>query len=397
MARQRELDIVVYGATGFTGRLVCEFLNKQYGVGGEVKWAMAGRSRDKLISVRNEMGIPDTVPLIEADADKPVSISAMVGQTHVVLTTVGPYQLYGSGLVAACAQAGTDYVDLCGEPNWMHDMIQTHGAAAKASGARILFSCGFDSIPFELGVYFLEQKAAEKFGAALPRVKGRVRGMKGGFSGGTLASLKATLAATAGKPELRQLLGSPFALTEGFAGPEQPAGTAPVFDEELGSWSAPFVMATINTKNVHRSNLLLGHLYGKDFVYDEMLFTGPGEKGEATAKAVASDNSMAKSTLQPGDGPSKEERENGMFDVLFVGSNTSGQSLAVGVKGTMDPGYGSTSKMIAETAVCLVKHPDMAGGGIWTPGAALKEVLIERLVANAGMSFEMERNTEKDI
>jgi len=214
--------------------------------------------------------------------------------------------------------------------------------------------------------------------------------MKGGFSGGTLASLKATLAATAGKPELRQLLGSPFALTEGFARPDQPAGTTPVFDEELGSWSAPFVMATINTKNVHRSNLLLGHLYGKDFVYDEMLFTGPGEKGEATAKAVASDNSMAKSTLQPGDGPSKEERENGMFDALFVGSNTSGQTLAVGVKGTMDPGYGSTSKMIAETAVCLVKHPDMAGGGIWTPGAALKDTLIDRLVTNAGMSFEVE-------
>jgi short subunit dehydrogenase-like uncharacterized protein len=390
MARYRELDIIVYGATGFTGRLVCEYLNNQYGTGGEINWAMAGRSRDKLVRVRDEMGIPDTVTLIEADADDPASMTDLANRAHVVLTTVGPYQLYGSRLVAACATAGTDYVDLCGEPNWMHEMIGAHGAAAQASGARILFSCGFDSIPFELGVYFLEQKAVEKFGAPLPRVKGRVRGMKGGFSGGTLASLKATLAATAGKPELRQLLGSPFALTEGFTGPEQPTGLTPVYEEELGSWSAPFVMATINTKNVHRSNLLMDHPFGKDFVYDEMLLTGPGEKGEATARAVASDNSMAKSTLQPGDGPSKEERENGMFDVLFVGSNSQGQSLAVGVKGNMDPGYGSTSKMIAEAAVCLVKHPDAAAGGIWTPGAALKDRLIERLERNAGMTFLLE-------
>jgi short subunit dehydrogenase-like uncharacterized protein len=390
MARQRELDIIVYGASGFTGRLVCEYLNNQYGIGGEISWAMAGRSRDKLISVRDELGIPDSVVLIEADADSPASIANMVTLAHVVLTTVGPYQLYGSGLVAACATAGTDYVDLCGEPNWMHEMIEEHSAAAKASGARILFSCGFDSIPFELGVYFLEQQASEKFGAPLPRVKGRVRGMKGGFSGGTLASLKATLAATAGKSELRQLLSSPFALTEGFTGPDQPSGLAPVYEQELGSWSAPFVMATINTKNVHRSNLLMGHPFGKDFVYDEMLFTGPGEQGEATAKAVATDTSMAKSTLKPGDGPSKEERENGMFDVLFVGSNAQGQSLAVGVKGIMDPGYGSTSKMIAEAAVCLVKHPEAAAGGIWTPGAALRELLIERLEHNAGMTFRLE-------
>lgn len=387
---ERKLDIVVYGATGFTGRLVCEYLNQQIGANAGLVWAMAGRSHDKLVQVQKELGIPDSVPLVICDADAPASIDAMVADARVVLTTVGPYQLYGSALVAACAAAGTDYVDLCGEPNWMHEMIQAHGETAKASGARILFSCGFDSIPFELGVYFLQKQARAKFGAALPRVKGRVRGMKGGFSGGTLASLKATMAATAVEPALRDLLASPFALTEGFTGPEQPAGLAPVYDADIGSWSAPFVMATINTKNVHRSNLLMGHPYGKDFVYDEMLLTGPGEQGEAAARSVAADKSMASSKLQPGDGPSREERENGLFDVLFVGSNDKGDSLAVSVKGNMDPGYGTTSKMIAETAVCLVRHPDAAGGGIWTPGAALQDLLLARLEENAGMSFVLE-------
>jgi short subunit dehydrogenase-like uncharacterized protein len=386
----RKLDVVVYGATGFTGRLVCEYLNQQYGADGGLVWAMAGRSHDKLRRVQEELGIPDAVKLVIADADNPASIDAMVADARVVLTTVGPYQLYGSALVAACAAAGTDYVDLCGEPNWMRDMIHAHGDTAKASGARILFSCGFDSIPFELGVYFLQQQARKKFGTVLPRVKGRVRGMKGGFSGGTLASLKATMAATAIEPGLRDLLSSPFALTEGFTGPDQPAGLVPVHDDDIGSWSAPFVMATINTKNVHRSNLLMGHPYGEDFVYDEMLLTGPGDKGEAAAKAVAADKSMAFSKLQPGEGPSREERENGMFDVMFVGSNDEGDTVTVSVNGTMDPGYGTTSKMIAETAVCLVNHPDVASGGVWTPGAALQDLLITRLEENAGMSFVVE-------
>ncbi|HAG72343.1 MAG TPA: hypothetical protein DCL66_09100 [Gammaproteobacteria bacterium] len=152
MIDQRQYGIIVYGATGYTGRLVCEYLNKQYGVNGDVVWAMAGRSMEKLQSVRDEMGIPVEVPLLVADADDQQTVDAMVASTKVVLTTVGPYQLYGSDLVKACAAAGTDYVDLCGEPAWMHEMIAAHGDSAKASGARIVFSCGFDSIPFDLGV-----------------------------------------------------------------------------------------------------------------------------------------------------------------------------------------------------------------------------------------------------
>jgi short subunit dehydrogenase-like uncharacterized protein len=390
MTDQREYGIVVYGATGYTGRLVCEYLNKQYGVNGDVVWAMAGRSMEKLQSVRDEMGIPKEVPLIVADAGDQQTVDAMVASTNVVLTTVGPYQLYGSDLVKACAVAGTDYVDLCGEPAWMHEMIAAHGDSAKASGARILFSCGFDSIPFDLGVYFLQQAAKEKMGATLPRVKGRVRAMKGTFSGGTLASFKETMKAAAKTPGMVEILTNPFALTEGVAGPEQPSGAAPVYEEELGSWSAPFVMVSINTKNVHRSNFLLAHEYGEDFVYDEMMFTGPGEEGEATAKAVAADKSMAQSPLKPGEGPSKEEREAGFYDVLFVGSNDKGDVIKVGVKGDKDPGYGSTSKMIVESAVCLLKNPDAASGGIWTPGGAIAGLLIDRLQSNAGLTFKIE-------
>jgi short subunit dehydrogenase-like uncharacterized protein len=390
MSHSRELDIIVYGSTGYTGRLVCEYLNQQYGVGDDVSWAMAGRSLDKLEQVRDEMGIATEVPLIVADAGDPESVDAMVRRAKVIITTVGPYQLYGSDLVRACAAAGTDYVDLCGEPTWMHEMITAHGDAAKASGARIVFSCGFDSIPFDLGVFLLQEKAKEQLKAPVNRIKGRVRAMQGTFSGGTLASFKATMAAAAKQPDLIQVLMNPFALTEGFSGPEQPPGMAPIYEEELNSWSAPFVMATINTKNIHRSNLLLGHAYGEDFVYDEMMLTGPGEAGEAVAKAVAEDKSMASDPIKPGEGPTREERENGFYDVLFVGYNDSGDTVRVSVKGDKDPGYGSTSKMIAESAVCLLKNPDAASGGIWTPAAALGMLLVDRLQANAGLTFAVE-------
>ena len=389
MTTQRQFGITVYGATGYTGRLICEYLNLRYGVDGEVKWAMAGRSQDKLEQVAKAIGVQG-VPFVICDANDTNSLAQMVNNTHVVISTVGPYQLYGTALIAACAQAGTDYVDLCGEPGWMYEMIDAYNNTAKASGARIVFSCGFDSIPFDLGVVFLQDAAKQRFGTVMPRVKGRVRTMKGGFSGGTLASLKATMASAAKKPELIKVLQDPFALTEGVKGPEQPSGATPLYEADLSSWSAPFVMATINTKNVHRTNFLLNHAFGKDFVYDEMLLTGPGEQGEAVAKAVAVDKSMAKSDLQPGDGPSKEERDNGSFDVLFAGSNDQGGLILASVQGDKDPGYGSTSKMIAETAVCLLKNPDAASGGIWTPGAALGQLLITRLQDNAGLTFKLE-------
>ena len=390
MKSSRELDVVVYGATGFTGRLVAEYLNNQYGVNGEVKWAMAGRSLAKLESVRDEMGIAKEVPLLVADADDQSSIDAMVLRSKVILTTVGPYQLHGKELVATCAEHGTDYVDLCGEPAWMHKMIAAHGERAKASGARIVFSCGFDSIPFDLGVLFLQHTAEQQLGGMVPRVKGRVRSMQGTFSGGTLASFRATMAAAGKDPEMIKVLRNPFALSDGFVGADQPLGNQPEFDESLQSWIAPFIMASINTKNIHRSNKLLGHAYGTDFVYDEMLVTGPGERGEAVAKAVMEDTSMATDPRQPGEGPSLEERVNGHYDVLMIGEATDGRSVRVSVKGDMDPGYGSTAKMIAESAVCLVLNPQLVSGGIWTPAPAMGAALIERLQANAGLTFTVE-------
>ncbi len=390
MATAREFGIIVYGATGYTGRLVCEYLNNQYGVNGDVVWAMAGRSQEKLEAVRDEMGIPKEVPFVVADASDYSSIESMVKRTQVILTTVGPYQLYGSDLVKACAEAGTDYVDLCGEPAWMHEMIGAQQNAAKTSGARIVFSCGFDSVPFDLGAYFLQQTAKEKLGAPVSRIKGRVRAMNGTFSGGTLASFKETMKAAAKNPELVNVLMNPFSLTEEFNGPEQPSGMAPIFEEDLNSWSAPFVMATINTKNIHRSNYLLSHQYGDDFVYDEMMLTGPGDQGEAMAKAVAEDKSMANDPMKPGEGPTKEQRETGFYDVLFVGSNAEGKTVMASVKGDKDPGYGSTCKMIAESAVGLLKNPEAASGGIWTPASAMGSLLIDRLQANAGLTFSVE-------
>ncbi len=390
MRNKRELGIVVYGATGYTGRLVADYLNRQYGVNGEVSWAMAGRSQAKLEAVRDELGIPAELPLIVADAADAASVKSMADRCSVVLTTVGPYQLYGNELVAACAEAGTDYVDLCGEPAWMSEMIAAHHETAKATGARIVFSCGFDSIPFDLGVFFLQQVATEKLGGPVARAKGRVRGFEGGWSGGTLASFKATMAAAASNPEIINTLTNPFALTPGFTGAEQPAGVAPEYDSSVESWVAPFVMATINTKNVHRSNFLLDHQYGADFVYDEMIMTGPGEQGEAVAKAIASDKSMANDKTQPGEGPTKEQREAGFYDILFVGENDKGESVRVSVQGDMDPGYGSTSKMIAESAITLLKTPNDKTSGVLTPAPAMGSALIERLQNNAGVTFTVE-------
>jgi short subunit dehydrogenase-like uncharacterized protein len=293
-------------------------------------------------------------------------------------------------LVAACAAAGTDYVDLCGEPAWMHKMIGEHSEAAAASGARIVFSCGFDSIPFDLGVFYLQQHAKDTLGSVVPRVKGRVRAMKGTFSGGTLASFRETMAAAGRDRSLINVLRNPFSLTPGFQGADQPLGNKPEYDEAVESWIAPFVMASINTKNIHRSNMLMGHEYGEDFVYDEMMITGPGDKGKAVAEAVTNDTSMAEDKTKQGEGPSKEERETGFYDVLMVGEHTDGGSVRISVKGDKDPGYGSTSKMIAESAVCLVKNPHLGGGGIWTTAPIMGEALIERLQANAGLTFAVE-------
>ncbi|HEX4198597.1 MAG TPA: saccharopine dehydrogenase NADP-binding domain-containing protein [Caulobacteraceae bacterium] len=389
MSDAREFDIILYGATGYTGRLVAAHLLKTYGASGDIAWVMAGRSPDKLAEIRDLIGAPKELPLVTADASVPASLAAMAKRAKVVITTVGPYQLYGDGLVAACAEVGCDYVDLTGESHWIARMIAANEARAKASGARIVFSCGFDSIPFDLGVYFLEQEAKARFGEPVSRVRGRVRGMAGGLSGGTLASGMATMAAAQADPGLAKVLADPFALTPGFVGAEQPDGETAYEDKVTGSWVAPFMMAGINTKAVHRSNFLMDHAWGRDFQYCEMLMTdGPPAGGPPSGGFSFGSGPMPK----PGEGPSQDERESGHYDILFIGEAADGRTLRVSVKGDMDPGYGSTSKILGESAVCLVRDVprDVTPGGCWTPAAAMGDALIRRLQAHAGLTFTVE-------
>ncbi|MDB5738815.1 MAG: saccharopine dehydrogenase [Sphingomonas bacterium] len=383
----KDIDIILYGATGYTGQLVADYIRRNLPDG--LRWGIAGRDAAKLAAVRDAIGAPADLPLIVADGSDPASLAAMAGRGRLIVTTVGPYQLYGSDLVAACAAAGTDYLDLCGEPAWMAAMIEAHEGAAKASGARILFSCGFDSIPFDCGVLFLQDRMIERFGEPATRMRGRIRGMRGTFSGGTAASAVATTKAAMADPRVLAWLLDPFALTPGFEGPKQPDDRRPYRDETTGSWVAPFMMAAINTKNVHRTNFLLGHRYGADFRYDEMLMTGDGDQGQAIAEKIGKQRGFAGDTRQPGEGPSPEEREAGFYDLLFLGETADGRSLRTSVKGDCDPGYGSTCKMLAETAFQLLEDRSVAGG-IWTPGAALGEPLIDRLQAKAGLTFTIE-------
>lgn len=400
-------DLIVFGATGFTGRLVAEYLHSTYGDSGPVRWAMAGRQHDKLVQVRSAIGASAALPLIVADATDAAALARLVGQARAVISTVGPYQRHGQALITACAQAGTDYVDLCGEPAWMAEMIALLDAPARASGARIVFSCGFDSIPFDLGVVFLQAEAQRRFGAPLAAVRGRVRRMRGGMSGGTMASALATLDQAGRDPQTARMMADPFALTPGFTGPAQPDAESAAYDDWAKAWTGPFMMATINSKNVHRSNALRGHPWGRDFQYDERLITGAGTAGEWAARLLAGATRVQTTLLglgparallgrlvqtQQGSGPGPQARASGHFDLRFYGRTAAGQMLAASVKGDRDPGYGATSRMISEAALCLVQDiPHSAtGGGVWTPGAAMGLALVRRLQAHAGVQFAVE-------
>ena len=385
----REFDVVIFGASGYTGKLVAEYMHDQYGNDQSIKYAIAGRNTEKLLDVKKDLRLNDDISILEADSSDQDSLDKMTTSAECILTTVGPYQLYGSKLVESCAKNGTDYVDLTGEPGWMYEMINAHKETAQKSGARIVFSCGFDSIPFDLGVYFVQNVAKEKFGKPAPHVRGRVKAMNGEFSGGTIASLGATMSTLKEKPELIKVLANPFSLTEGFEGPSQLDDSKPLLDEKMKMWLSPFVMAPINTKNIHRSNVLLDHAYGEDFCYDEMMIAGEGDEGEQMAKAMSSGNPMGGDNVpQPGEGPSKESREQGNYDILFFADLEKG-SIAARVTGDMDPGYGSTSKMICESALCLIQDcPDLAGG-IYTPAPSMGEKLIDRLIKKAGLTFDI--------
>ena len=402
---QPKYSFVVFGATSFVGQILCRYLLQRHGARG---WAMAGRSQSKLMDLQAALGGEAAqVPLILADASDELALAALCAQTKVVISTVGPYALYGSPLVKVCAETGTDYCDLTGEVQWIRRMLQAHEATAKASGARIVHCCGFDSIPSDLGVHYLQQAAQERFGAPCTRVKLRIRTLRGGFSGGTVASLMNVMRELSAEPALRKVMADPYAVCPpgGVGKPRQPEVMFAQYDDEVGSWLAPFVMAGINTRIVHRSNALKGDVYGADFRYDEAMLTGTGLKGRATATGVSLGLGafVAAAALpptrwllenhvvpKPGEGPTPAEQESGRYDFRFHGRTASGQTLVAKVTGDRDPGYGSTAKMLGEAGACLAELDRKAvPGGFWTPATALGGALVGRLQAHAGLTFSV--------
>ena len=409
--QEREFDLVLWGATGFTGRLVAEYLLGRYGASGEdLSWALAGRSQQKLEAVRAGLGAAaGDLPLVVGDADDALFTDGLAARARVVCTTVGPYARYGSKLVASCARQGTDYCDLTGELQWMRRMIDSHQGEAVASGARIVHTCGFDSIPSDLGVFFLQREMQARHGVACSRIKYRVVNFSGGFSGGTVASLLNVMAEAGSNPEVRQILADPYSINpEGQrSGPDEPDRMSPFHDEDFDAWTAPFVMAAINTRVVRRSNALLGYVYGEDFRYDEATLMGPGVLGLAKATAFTAvlggmlgagavkplRGLLARMLPSPGEGPTREQRERGFFDIKLFGEHPvdRGKSLRARVTGDRDPGYGSTAQMLGEAAVCLARDELDVGGGFLTPAAAMGEPLLARLQASAGLGFSIEQ------
>jgi short subunit dehydrogenase-like uncharacterized protein len=402
--RDRPLDLVVFGATSFVGQILCRYLVERFGVDGRLAWAIAGRDPDKLARVADSTGAD--VEHIVADASDRAALDDLVARTRVVVSTVGPYALYGSELVGAAVAGGTDYCDLTGETQWMRRMIDQHGDAAARSGARIVHTCGFDSIPSDLGVWFLQQRAIERFGVACDDVAMRVRSLRGGASGGTIASMMNLMDEVAADPSLRSLLADPYALapSDQRHGPSQQDLMRPAHDEVSGHWVAPFVMAAVNTRVVQRSHALMGRPWGQDFRYDEATDCGVGPLG--AAKAVALSSAMAaglglvavgptrrlvgRVVPQPGEGPSPAAQERGSFDLRFHGSTPDGRRILTRVTGDRDPGYGSTSRMLGEAAAALVElDRDDVAGGFWTPSTAFGDRLVERLEAHAGLRFDV--------
>ncbi|MEM8614746.1 MAG: saccharopine dehydrogenase NADP-binding domain-containing protein [Cyanobacteria bacterium P01_H01_bin.105] len=400
-------DLVVFGATGFVGRILCEYLLKQVGVNSAVKWAIAGRSQAKLNALVSTLGA-SSLPQIIADITNEASLRHLCAQTQVVISTVGPYALYGEPLVKVCAETGTDYCDLTGEPQWIRRMIQRYSATAKQSGARIVHCCGFDSIPSDLGVYYLQQQAKELFGGVCDRIKMRLIAAQGGVSGGTAASGINLAKEANANPALRQELDNPYSLCPDSSQlPEHPPILVPVqYDSDFQGWVSPFVMAAINTRIVLRSNALLDYAYGKQFQYDEAILTGSNAigwlvaqglgvslVGVAAAMAFSPTRWLLENTIIPksGEGPSRAAQEQGFYDLRFWGATADEQTIQVKVTGDLDPGYGSTAKMLGQAGLCLAEDlpPSVKAGGFWTPASMFGDVLIDRLVKTAGLTFEV--------
>src|SRR3984893_7802563 len=407
-------DVIAFGATSFVGKILCRYLQEEFGAQGGLKWAAAGRSKAKLEVLRSSLGAKaGTLPLVVAEAADEASLRNLCASTRVVVSTVGPYALYGETLVKACAESGTDYCDLSGEVQWIRRMVQRYEETARKSGARLVHCCGFDSIPSDLGVHFLQRQAMKQLGAPCTRVKMRVKVLRGGFSGGTVASLLNVVKEAAADPALRKELADPYSLCPAGSAPKvrQPDVRAAEFDADFGAWVAPFLMSGINTRIVQRTNALSEQAYGADFTYDEAILMGRGLKGRFAATAMAAGLSgfilaaaigPARAALErfvlpkPGEGPSPEAQRKGCFDLRFLGTTADGRQIRTQVTGDRDPGYGSTAKMLGQAAACLALDIDKGArfGGFWTPATIFGDRLIQRLTAYSGLTFDLVPNLQ---
>ncbi|MEZ8132695.1 MAG: saccharopine dehydrogenase NADP-binding domain-containing protein [Porticoccaceae bacterium] len=403
-------DLIVYGATSFVGQILTRYLVEHVGVNKTVNWAIAGRSASKLDALKTSLGTAgDDLTVIIADADNADALAHMAKSTRVIATTVGPYALYGEALVKACAENGTDYCDLCGEAYWIKRMIVKYADAAKQSGARIVSCCGFDSIPSDLGVHFLQQHGQQRFGRYFNSIKLAVNAMKGGASGGTLASMIEAVKAAKSDPKLRKDMNNPYILCPEIPDLRHPQVSikGPAYDADFQRWSAPFIMEAINARVVLRSNMLLGMAYGDDFLYREQMITGKGFKGRLSAIGLTAGLGLFAVTViinplrafmqrfvlpKPGEGPSPEAQLAGYFDLSLLGKNEDGKTLKVRVTGDRDPGYGCTAKMLAQASLCLAFDvtQEQCNGGFWTPATAMGDQLTDRLTQHAGMTFTID-------
>jgi short subunit dehydrogenase-like uncharacterized protein len=411
----KKYDVIVFGATSFVGQILCRYLLGEFGTADkpgtrQLRWAIAGRSKSKLETLIGELGTKD-VAIITADADDAAALTAMATQTRVLVSTVGPYALFGDTLVKVCAENGTDYCDLTGEAHWVRKMIATNEAAAKLSGARIVNCCGFDSIPSDLGVMYLQQQSMLHYGEPCVSVQMRVKAMRGAASGGTVASMLNIVREATRDKALRREYANPYSLCVGTAATAPPKTkqhnvTGAEFDGDHKTWVAPFVMAAINTRIVLRSHSLLGNTYGSSFQYNEAMMMGKGFGGRTRAvtfsaglagflvgAAIAPTRWLMEKTFlpAPGDGPSPAAQQRGFWDYRFVGHTADGRELRVKVTGDRDPGYGSTAKMLGEAAACLALDisKDAVAGGFWTPSTAMGQPLMARLIKHAGVSFAL--------
>jgi len=382
----RQYEIILYGASGFTGRLVAEYLATAH---SDLKWAIAGRNHQKLEQIRDKLMMPE-LPIVIADSHDTEQLTQMARQTRTVISTVGPYAQYGTPLLETCAREGTHYCDLTGEAQWMAGVFERINPIAQESGARLVHCCGFDSIPSDLSVYFLQQEFKARYGSYASRISGRMGRASGGVSGGTVASLMFVAEQASKDTRIRDTVMDPYALypanvTPGNDVPDQAGIT---WDENFESWTGPFVMAAINTKVVRRSHALAGLPYGEDFRYDESQLCSSRTKALLSAGGLGAvmagtffspTRAILKKMLpDPGEGPDEATRNNGFFEFWAHGTDGT-HHLKVKVSGQRDPGYGATSRMLAQAGLCLSRDTLNVGGGIWTPASAMGDELLRRL------------------